>query len=72
MFIKKNEFETLKAISRLLPNGEDFEALPEADRAIITTFDTLLVNLHKRQQASNRKTADYIAEKRKINKNYAR
>lgn len=72
MYIKKWEYETLLKISALLPSGDVFEALPEADKAIITTYDALLVNLHKRQQESNRKTAEYIAEKRKTNKNYAR
>lgn len=72
MFLKKDEFEILTQVYDYLPTGEDFEALPEEQRYLITRFDALLVSLNRRRQASNAKTAQYIAEKRKTNRHYAR
>lgn len=72
MYLKKEEYETIKEVALLFPTGEDFEKLPEETRDTITRLDVLLSNLYKRQKASNAKTARYIAEKRKTNRNYAR
>ena len=72
MNLKTSEYELLKKISSLLPAQSDFERLPKEDQEIIVKYDALLIDLYRRKQESNHKTAQYIAEKRKDNKNYAR
>lgn len=72
MFLKNKEYETLKSIMSLFPTGEDFQKLPEDQKALIEKYDTLMLVLYRRKQEGNKKTAEYIAEKRKTNKNYAR
>ena len=60
-----------KAIE-LLPKGKRFNALPEEKQYIISKADTELLNIYNRYKKEKRRTADYIAEKRKTDKNYAR
>ena len=72
MFLTKKEFEAIKKALELLPHGEEFERLDGEIQDIIINADATMVNLLKKKEASNKKTAEYIAEKRKINKAYAR
>ena len=77
MFIKKSEFEAIASVlfnqsGDFVPQGAEFENLPKEQQEAIVKADTAIVNILKRHKAQNRKTADYIANKRKQNKNYAR
>ena len=72
MNITKDQFEALTKIRTLLPSGDQFNELPDHLQQIIIDYDTTLVNLYKKRKADNKRTAAYIAEKRKTNKNYAR
>ena len=72
MNITKADYERLKAISRLLPTGETFEALPPNERDAIVAFDSVLVRLERKRRADNAKAREYIAERRKVSQSYAR
>lgn len=61
MYLSTTQFKTLEEIK----NG-----MTENDSKKL--FASVLVDVLARHEKSNRKTADYIAEKRKDNKNYAR
>jgi hypothetical protein len=66
------DFEALEKALNLLPHGQEFVALPEYEQEIIINANVVLVKLLKKKKANNARTAAYIAEKRKDNKNYAR
>jgi hypothetical protein len=72
MFLKKNEFDIIKKAVELLPRGEAFKNLNENEKKIILDADALLIDLLRKKKRNNAKTAAYIANKRKNNKNYAR
>lgn len=72
MNITKNEFIIIENALKLLPHGDEFNSLSKEHQDIIVAADTVMMNLLKKQMAANEKTAKYIAEKRKENKNYAR
>lgn len=72
MNITNKEFETIKKALELLPHGLDFENLPKETQDTIVRADTTMVNLLQKKKKSNKRTAEYIANKRKENKNYAR
>ena len=72
MYITKEDFKVIEKALKLLPQGENFEALDKETQDIITTADVIMVNLLKKKKESNTKIAKYIADKRKTNKNYAR
>ena len=61
MYLSTIQFKTLEEIK----NG-----MAENDSKKL--FASVLADVLARHEKSNRKTADYIAEKRKDNKNYAR
>ncbi len=69
MYLKKKEFEAIETALRLLI---DYDKLCECERRILLQADISLMNVVRRNKELNRKTAKYIAEKRKIDKNYAR
>ena len=71
-YIKVDEFEAIREALELLPMGDAFNALPKNQQDIICKADAVIVKLYRRKRDSNRKTAAYIAEKRKTDKNYAR
>ena len=72
MQINKDEFEAIEKALMMLPHGEYFKRLNEETQAIIINADIAMVNILKRKKKSNKKTAEYIAERRKTDKNYAR
>lgn len=71
-FIKEADFENLEKALRLLPSGEQFKELSKEDQDIIVNAEVVMVQLVKDKKKKNAKIAKYIAEKRKVNKNYAR
>lgn len=72
MYITNEDYAALEAAIHLLPEGEAFNKLDIETQTIITKADMTLIKLLRKQKQSNQKTAAYIAEKRKSNKNYAR
>ena len=73
MYIKTSEFETIgDVLKEFVPQGEAFEALPKEQQEAIVKADMALMAILKRHKAQNKRTAEYIASKRKKNKNYAR
>lgn len=72
MFITNKDFEIIKKALELLPHGEDFNGLSKEKQDIIVNADTTMVNLLKKKEKDNKRTAEYVADKRKTNKNYAR
>lgn len=72
MFLKNSEYDRLERVRNILPQGIEYDALSKDEQDIITDFDCLLMELYKRKKECNRKTAEYIAKRRKTNKNYAR
>lgn len=72
MYITNADFAAIEAALRLLPNGKEFRILPEETQKIIIDAEVVMVNLCKKKKRDNKRTAEYIAEKRKGNKEYAR
>lgn len=72
MNIRVDEFNALQEAIMMLPVGDEFSKLPKEKQSVIINADTALCEIWSRHKKQNRKTADYIAEKRKTNKNYAR
>lgn len=72
MNVTNKQYEALKAAIYMLPSGDAFTALPKEEQDTITEAWKVLMDLYRKKKASNKKTADYIANKRKADKNYAR
>lgn len=72
MFLTNAEFEAIKKALELLPHGEEFENLDNESKNIIVNADSTMIGLLKKKKSNNKKVAEYIADKRKSNKNYAR
>lgn len=72
MNITNKEFEAIEMALKLLPRGDEFKNLPRETQDIIVNADATMVNLVRKKNANNKRTAEYIANKRKENKNYAR
>lgn len=72
MNVTTKDFKALEEALALFPTGDDFASLPAEVQNIIVEADSVLVRLEKKRRASNKRTADYIAEKRRTDKNYAR
>lgn len=72
MYLTNEEFNAIKKALELLPHGEKFNNLDKGSQDIIVNADTTMINLLKKKKANNKKVAEYIADKRKSNKNYAR
>ena len=72
MQVKKSEYDAIAKALELLPSGVNFKELNAETQNIILNADNAMLNILRRKKDQNRKTADYIAEKRKTNKNYAR
>jgi len=70
--ITNKQYEALKAAIYLLPFGDAFTALPKEEQDTIVAAQVVLIDLYRKKKVSNKKTADYIANKRKTDKNYAR
>ena len=72
MYLTNDEFKAIEKALELLPHGNTFVGLSEEKQNIIVNADRAMVNVLKKKKAANKKTAEYIANKRKLNKNYAR
>lgn len=72
MNITNSDYEALKKAVEMLPHGEAFNMLSDEAQQTIVNADTILIKLLKKKKNDNKRTAAYIAEKRKTNKNYAR
>ena len=72
MNITNKQYEALKAAIYMLPSGDAFTALPKEEQDTIVAAQMVLMDLYRKKKASNKKTAAYIANKRKADKNYAK
>lgn len=72
MFITNDDFKAIEKALALLPEGAEFEMLDAETQEIIVKADSVMLELINKKKADNSRTARYIAEKRKTNKNYAR
>ena len=72
MNITNKQYEALKAAIYLLPSGDAFTALPKEEQETIVAAQMVLMDLYRKKKASNKKTAAYIANRQKADKNYAR
>lgn len=72
MNITTAQFKALEDALRLLPQGDAFKALTPEEQTTIAEADKVLIDLIKKRRRDNKRTAEYIAEKRKTNPNYAR
>jgi hypothetical protein len=72
VFLTKEEFKAIEKALMLLPNGEEFRKLNKEEQDIIVNANVTMINLLKKRKKNNKKTAEYIAEKRKKDSNYAR
>ena len=72
MNLTNKEFEAIERALDLLPQGKEFKALPKKKQEIIAEADATMMNLLKKKKENNKRIAEYVAMKRKENKNYAR
>ena len=72
MFITNEEFDVIKKAMMLLPQGKEFEALPTELQDVIIIADVTMMNLLEKKKRDNKRISEYVACKRKVNKNYAR
>lgn len=68
MNIKIDEFKAIESALRLI----NYNSLSEDEQKIVINADSSMLDVLHRHKISNQKTAKYIAEKRKVDKNYAR
>lgn len=72
MNITNSDFEAIKKALELLPRGEAFKTLSDDEQKTIVSAETVMIKLYKKKKTDNKRTAEYIAKKRKTSKNYAR
>lgn len=72
MNITNKQYEALNKAIYLLPSGDAFKALPKEEQETIMAAQVVLIDLARKKMADNKKTAAYIANRRKADKNYAR
>lgn len=72
MNLTNEQFKAIEDALALLPQDDAFNILPTEMREIIHKADLVLMELRKKKKRDNKRTAEYIAQKRKENKNYAR
>ena len=70
--ITNDDFKAIEKALALLPSGSEFEGLSADTQEIIIKADSVMLDLLNKKKANNSRTARYIAEKRKVDKNYAR
>lgn len=68
MYLSVKDFKTIENALKVI----NYDTLSDDDREKVISADCVLMKLIKQRKESNSKIAQYIAEKRKINKNYAR
>ena len=71
MFLSKKQYDEIQEKLKEF-QGKDFEKLNHRQQLAIYDIADILGDVMDLHQKQNRKTADYINEKRKTNKNYAR
>lgn len=71
MFLSKKQYDVIQEKLKEF-QGKDFEKLNHTQQLSIYDISAILDDVMDLHQKQNRKTADYINEKRKTNKNYAR
>lgn len=72
MNVTNADFKAIENALRILPHGKDFDKLDKDTQAIIVDADETMLKLYRKKKETNKRTLDYINEKRKTNKNYAR
>ena len=72
MNMTSSDFEAIEKALNLLPSGEEFNKLDKQTQDTIINAYVVMVKLTQKRKKSNAKTAQYIADRRKTNKNYAR
>lgn len=71
MNITNKDFKAIEAALQTITPERFKQLTPEEQQAVIMA-DNTMVNLLKKQKANNKRTAEYIANKRVNDKNYAR
>ena len=75
MNITNKDFEVIKAAINYLPDVADFTDIKDSfedEYNIIVSAHEVIDRLTEKKKRDNKRIAGYIAEKRKVNKNYAR
>lgn len=72
MNITRSDYEIISAALQMLPQGEAFTLLNEEAQQKIIAADRVMVQLLQKKKEQNRRTAAYIADRRKTDKTYAR
>ena len=72
MYLTIEDFRAIDKALMMLPSGNKFATLSKEEQDIIINAKVVMTNLLKKRKVSNKKTAKYIAEKRKSNPDYAR
>lgn len=68
MYLSIEDFRTIESALRTVKH----DSMTDEELQKVVNADCVLMKLLKQRKASNAKTASYIAEKRKKDKNYAR
>ena len=66
------DFKAIEKALNLLPSGEELQKQDKETQDTIIDAYVVMLKLCKKRRQANARTAAYIAEKRKDNKNYAR
>ena len=72
MYLTIEDFRAIDKALMMLPSGNKFATLSKEEQDIIINAKVVMTNLLKKRKVSNKKTAKYIADKRKSNPDYAR
>ena len=70
--LKNDDYDKLKNLFDILPRGDEFKKLSIEEQDTIISAEVVMIKLIKQKKETNKKVAEYIADKRKIDKNYAR
>lgn len=70
MQLSKKEYEILVNLKSMIENHKDL--LNPNEQELLENADIVLADVFEKHKAVNKKTADYIAKKRLVDKNYAR
>ena len=71
--LTNDEFEAMKVVAYdLLFEICDFKALTQEQKDMILRSDNAIIEAIRRKRKTNKRTREYIAERRKTDKNYAR
>lgn len=70
MQLSKKEYEVLMELRNITFTHKDNFTSSEIE--VLNRADSVLADVFEKHKAVNKKTADYIAKKRLVDKNYAR